>query len=86
MNMTGKAYWLTNVCLETGYQYENGSIIGTKTERFHVQVEDGKINEIIPAEKPLITDLPKHDAKDYLMLPSFRDMHIHLDKTYYGGS
>ncbi|MEW9676851.1 amidohydrolase family protein [Lentibacillus sp. L22] len=84
--MTGKAYWLTNVRLETGYQYEHDSITGTKTERFHVQVEDGKINEIIPAEKPLITDLPNHDAKDYLMLPSFRDMHIHLDKTYYGGS
>ncbi|HVI48247.1 MAG TPA: hypothetical protein VM802_25490 [Chitinophaga sp.] len=25
------------------------------------------------------------DAKGWLMLPAFRDMHIHLDKTFYGG-
>lgn len=83
--MADKAYWLTNVRLETGYQYENGVVSATKTKSFHVQIEDGKIKAIVQGETPLITDLPKQDAKDYLMLPSFRDMHIHLDKTYYGG-
>ena len=29
--------------------------------------------------------MPKRDAHGYLMLPSFRDMHIHIDKTYFGG-
>jgi hypothetical protein len=31
------------------------------------------------------TGAPVTDAKGLLMLPSFRDMHIHLDKTFYGG-
>lgn len=83
--MTNSAYWLTNVSLETGYHYENGEVTGTKTERFHVRIEDGKINEIIAADQSLETNLPKRDANNYLMLPSFRDMHIHIDKTYYGG-
>ncbi|MBS4200573.1 amidohydrolase family protein [Bacillus sp. FJAT-49732] len=83
--MTNSSFWLTNVNLETGYHYENGTVSGTKTERFHVRIEDGKINEIVAADKPLETTLPKRDANNYLMLPSFRDMHIHIDKTYYGG-
>lgn len=85
MDMAGKPYWLTNVKLETGYQYENGSVTRTKTEQFHVRIEDRTIREIVSADKLLITDLPIQDANNYLMLPSFRDMHIHLDKTYYSG-
>jgi cytosine deaminase len=83
--VTDKTFWLTNVSLEIGYHFENGTVTGTKTELFHVRIEDGKINEITLASKPLETNLPKMDAKNYLMLPSFRDMHIHIDKTYYGG-
>ncbi|WP_231597510.1 amidohydrolase family protein [Bacillus sp. SA1-12] len=80
-----KAYWLTNVRLETGYHYENGKIAGTETKRFHMKIQDGKINKIVLADKSFETNLPKRDANHYLMLPSFRDMHIHIDKTYYGG-
>ncbi|MBP0723626.1 amidohydrolase family protein [Bacillus sp. RG28] len=83
--MTDNAYWLTNAKLEVGYHYKDGIVSGTKTDLFHVRIEDGKINEIISANQPLETNLPKRDAKNYLMLPSFRDMHIHIDKTYYGG-
>lgn len=83
--MADNAYWLTNVRLETGYQYENGTVTGTETMLFHVQIVDGKISEIVPADQHLETNMPKRDANQYLMLPSFRDMHIHLDKTYYGG-
>lgn len=83
--MRNTAYWLTNVTLEIGYLYKNGMVTGTEIGRFHVRVDDGKIKEIILADKPLETDLPIHDANNHLMLPSFRDMHIHLDKTYYGG-
>ncbi|WP_188540721.1 amidohydrolase family protein [Paenibacillus segetis] len=79
------AYWLTNVALETGYHFENGEVIGTETDSFHIQIVDGLIVDIIPANKPIATNLPIHDANHYLLLPSFRDMHIHLDKTYYGG-
>ncbi|MCG7381409.1 amidohydrolase [Paenibacillus sp. ACRRY] len=28
---------------------------------------------------------PDRDAKGMLLLPGFREMHIHIDKTYYGG-
>ncbi|SIT92986.1 amidohydrolase family protein [Edaphobacillus lindanitolerans] len=83
--MTGRHYWITNVTLETGYEFEQDSVTGTNTALFHVRIEEGTIQEIIPGEQPLHTELPELDANQYLMLPSFRDMHIHLDKTYYGG-
>ncbi|QPQ31477.1 amidohydrolase [Lysinibacillus sp. JNUCC 51] len=83
--MTDKTYWLKNVQLETGYRYLYGTVTGTETESFHVQVTAGKITDIVSVDKPLETNFPVKDAKNYLMLPSFRDMHVHLDKTYYGG-
>ncbi|MFC9541140.1 amidohydrolase family protein [Lysinibacillus sp. NPDC056959] len=83
--MTDKTYWLKNVQLETDYHYLDGTVTGTETESFHVQVTAGKITDIVSVDKPLETNFPVKDAKNYLMLPSFRDMHVHLDKTYYGG-
>lgn len=83
--MADNTFWLTNVRLETGYYDESGTVTGTETKLFHVQIRDGKISEIVSADKPFETEMLKRDAKGYLMLPSFRDMHIHLDKTYYGG-
>lgn len=79
------AYWLTNVTLESGYRYENGAIAGTETELCHLLIEDGKIARITSAGETLEDGLPTQDAKGLLLLPSFRDMHIHIDKTYYGG-
>ena len=73
-------YSLKNVRLETGFEYENEEVIGTKTDLFSIEIEDGKIKAVKandPASKAI-------DAKGYLMLPAFRDMHIHLDKTLYG--
>ncbi|WP_152655823.1 amidohydrolase [Oceanobacillus sp. CFH 90083] len=78
-------YWLTNTTLETGYQQQHGIISRTHTNTFHIRVENGKITKILPAQELITSDLPTYNAKQYLMLPSFRDMHIHLDKTYYGG-
>ena len=83
--MNHTSYWLANVRLETGYQYEGKSVIGTETASFHIRVTDGKIAEIVPGTSQLNSDLPKLDAQQRLMLPSFKEMHIHLDKTYYGG-
>lgn len=74
------SYSLKNVRLETGFEYENEEVIGTKTDLFSIEIEDGKIKTVKandPASKAI-------DAKGYLMLPAFRDMHIHLDKTLYG--
>ncbi|OOG15772.1 deaminase [Sphingobacterium sp. CZ-UAM] len=76
-----KSYTLKNVLLETGFEYDgDGQVIATKTGLFSVQIEAGKIKEISPNS----TDPNAIDAKGRLMLPSFRDMHIHLDKTFYG--
>ncbi|EAZ83819.1 amidohydrolase [Lysinibacillus fusiformis] len=83
--MTPLAYWLINVRLETGLHYNHTTVIGTQTELFNVQIEKGIIQQIKRGNQPLETDLPQLDAQGYLMLPSFRDMHIHLDKTYFGG-
>ena len=69
-----------NVRLETGFSYKDGEINGTKTDLFTVEIAEGKIKSIssnIPTAVAI-------DAKGLLMLPAFRDMHIHLDKTFYG--
>lgn len=74
-------YTLKNVLLETGYVSDDSGIKATKTELFCVEVNAGKITRIFQNN-------PQHaravDAKGYLMLPAFSDMHVHLDKTLYG--
>lgn len=74
-----KSFKLKNVRLETGFEYENDEVIGTKTELFTIEVVDGKIKGITANQ----ADITAIDAKGLLMLPSFKDMHIHLDKTLY---
>ncbi|SDC18634.1 Cytosine/adenosine deaminase [Pedobacter soli] len=76
----GKNYTLKNVRLETGFEYDGEDVIHTKTELFTVEIEDGKIKNIAPNQP----NAKAIDAKGWLMLPAFKDMHIHLDKTYYG--
>lgn len=71
---------LKNVRLETGFEYEKGEVISTKTALFYIEIENGKILKI-SANQPNVKAI---DAKGFLMLPAFRDMHIHLDKTFYG--
>ncbi|MDF2193551.1 amidohydrolase family protein [Paraflavitalea sp. CAU 1676] len=76
-----KNYSFKNVRLETGFDYEDNEVAHTRTELFIVKVADGKIAAVLPND-------PKADAIDAggrLMLPAFKDMHIHLDKTFYGG-
>ncbi|PTY77892.1 deaminase [Heyndrickxia sporothermodurans] len=77
-------FWLTNARLETGYEVANDVITGTKTECFHLLIKDGKIAKIISSEKVIADDLPKKDAKQRLVLPSFIEKHCHLDKTLLG--
>lgn len=72
---------LKNVRLETGFEYDGDEVIATKTDLFCIELADGKITSIRKND-------PKadaFDAKGMLMLPAFKDMHIHLDKTFYGG-
>ena len=77
----GKTFTLKNVRLETGFDYENDEVSSTKTELFCIEISNGKIKAILP-NKPAANAI---DAKGMLLLPAFRDMHIHLDKTFYGG-
>ncbi|MGE6344151.1 amidohydrolase family protein [Bacillus mycoides] len=77
-------YWLTNVKLETGYTYEEAKISQTETEICSLLIEDGRIKRIISGiaqEEGTLT----FDANRLLVLPAFEEMHIHIDKTYYGG-
>ncbi|RBP93221.1 cytosine deaminase [Cytobacillus firmus] len=77
------ALWITNVRLEKGFICENEQITGTSTEICHLKIEDGKIAEISQVAPD--SNENQLDAKQKLVLPSLRDMHIHIDKTYYGG-
>ncbi|QHT60974.1 amidohydrolase family protein [Paenibacillus lycopersici] len=83
--MTRSAYWLVNVRLESGYCYEDGAIVGTATDICHIRVEDGVIAAIAASGAKPADGLPQQDAAGLLMLPAFKEMHIHIDKTYYGG-
>ncbi|MBN9337197.1 MAG: amidohydrolase family protein [Chryseobacterium sp.] len=71
---------MKNVRLETGFEYDNQEIIHTKTDLFCVEIEGGKIKAV----KPNDANVKAIDAKGKLMLPAFKDMHVHLDKTWYG--
>ncbi|MBI0577429.1 amidohydrolase family protein [Neobacillus cucumis] len=75
-------YWLTNVRLETGFVKDEKGADETSTELFHLKIENGKIVEKqkhsfkIPAEEKVV------DGKELLAIPTFKEMHNHLDKTY----
>jgi len=78
-------YQLRNVRLEEGFKREGEMIIGTQTALYHLEIKDGKIVAIQPASGAAASSLPAFDAQGLLLLPATRDMHIHLDKTFYGG-
>jgi cytosine/adenosine deaminase-related metal-dependent hydrolase len=77
-------YWLTNVRLETGFHKENGQVIGTEAELKHVVIDEGSISRIVDIEEPIPADVDVKDAEGMLLLPSFIEKHVHLDKTYMG--
>ncbi|MBL1408908.1 amidohydrolase [Sphingobacterium faecale] len=79
--MNTKKLKLKNVRLETGFEYEGDTIIATKTALFALEIENGRFTKISAQQEDIADAI---DAKGMLLLPSFKDMHIHLDKTYYG--
>lgn len=72
---------IKNVRLETGFVKNEEGVVGTKTELFSVEINNRKISAIHPNTENVADAL---DAKGLLMLPAFKDMHVHLDKTLYG--
>ncbi|MCR8846480.1 amidohydrolase family protein [Paenibacillus sp. SC116] len=83
--MNASTYWLTNVLLEVAFEKEQDVVVGTQTALHHIQVKEGVIADIIAVGQLPDDGIPHVDAKGLLMLPSFKEMHIHIDKTYYGG-
>lgn len=76
-------YWISNIKMETGYDFSSKNNVKTKTELVALGIEDGIIKAIeIGNFKP---HNPGIDGQGYLILPSFADNHIHLDKGHYGG-
>ena len=77
------AYWLNNVMIESGYTYEEERISKQKQNYvvYLLKMVGLKIIKGIVQEEDIVT----FDAKHLLMLPAFKEMHIHIDKTYYSG-
>lgn len=70
--------------LEYGFHEEKGKPTSTLTKLQDIKIIDGVVVDI----KDKITDIgdtPVIDANGSLLTPSFREMHIHIDKTYFGG-
>ncbi len=84
--MQGSTFWITNALLESGFHYENNVAIETITEKVHILIDNGFITAIVAASTPLSDQLPKKDARNLLILPSFIEKHCHLDKTLIGDS
>lgn len=77
-------YILKNVLLETGYIRENGQVKATETNTFHLKIEEGRIAEVIDSQQALPKNVRTMDGKGLLVLPAFKEKHVHLDKTYMG--
>ena len=74
---------IKNVRLEKKHHYnEEGHVIFTETEQVDLVIEHGIIVQI---GSNIMRALPILDVKGALALPAFREMHIHLDKTYFSG-
>lgn len=80
-----KHYYLDNVLLEAGFRRDGQAITGTETELKTLEIKDGVIAALRNNKQHPDTALPHYDAGGKLLLPAMRDMHIHLDKTFYGG-
>lgn len=74
---------IKNARLEIGYDYLGDSVVGTKTAIKDVLIERGIFVEI--TDQLEVADIDTIDAKGQLLLPSLREMHVHLDKTFFGG-
>ncbi|MFF2174883.1 amidohydrolase family protein [Lysinibacillus sp. NPDC058147] len=75
---------LKNVRLEEAFEHEEQHIVATRTAIYDVLIEDGHVKQV---EKNIVVggDVAVLDAQKQLLVPSFREMHIHIDKTYFGG-
>ena len=85
-NKLPKTYYIKNVLLDRGYERDGDLIVATKTEVKTLLIKDGKISAILDDGAKLDASIQAVDAENLLLLPAFQDIHIHLDKTFYGGA
>ncbi|MGD9479823.1 amidohydrolase family protein [Shinella sp. G-2] len=78
-------YLLADVRLEEGFEKDGDVIVATRTALYTLEIRDGRIAALHGAGSALPAGLPTYQANGQLALPTMRDMHIHLDKTFYGG-
>ncbi|MBO1908317.1 amidohydrolase family protein [Microvirga sp. 3-52] len=83
--VTDSHYYLSDVRFEEGFEHEGEVVVGTRTGIHTLEIQDGRIKAVHDADAALEAALPRYKAQGKLLLPIFRDMHIHLDKTFYGG-
>ncbi len=81
---TEQHYLLTDVRLEEGFVYDGEIVTGTRSGLHTLEIKAGKIAAIHAAGATLPAGVPSYQAHGHLALPAMRDMHIHLDKTFYG--
>ena len=77
-----KVKWLSNVKLETGERMLDNGTVETETALFHLKIENGKIVEQLRGNEKIPVGQEVIDMKQKLALPTFKEMHNHLDKTY----
>lgn len=85
MKISSPHYYLDNVLLESGFEFDGTTPISTRTELKTLEIKQGKIVALLDNHLHANHTLAVYDAGGKLMLPAMRDMHIHLDKTFYGG-
>ncbi|WP_244477586.1 MULTISPECIES: amidohydrolase family protein [unclassified Rhizobium] len=78
-------YLIADVRLEEGFEKDGDVIVATRTGLYTLEIKDGRIAALHAAGAVLPAGLPTYQANGQLALPTMRDMHIHLDKTFYGG-
>lgn len=83
--LSARHYYLDNVLLETGFHYQEGEVVATRTALHCLEINNGKIVALRANAVRPDASLTRVDAGGKLLLPAMRDMHIHLDKTFYGG-
>ncbi|AQY49703.1 amidohydrolase family protein [Listeria weihenstephanensis FSL R9-0317] len=77
-------YWLGNARLETGVVRDGARVVATETGLFDMLIDGGKIVDVKLAGTVDKTGIATKNAKGFLVVPSFVEKHIHLDKTKLG--
>lgn len=77
-----ETFWLVNIKLETGFSILENGAHKTETSLFSIKIEEGIFKEIQEQPFAIPSGEVKKDATGLLALPSLKEMHNHLDKTY----